>query len=235
MADVASTRRRPISKRASSRCWAPSARRRPTSTPPSRRSSPTCARAATPRSSIIRSDSTGSISRDSASPFRQRRSTPPSTACDPSARRRARIRPRARARLSPAPEAGRHVAFVDALGVELGWRWRADRRGRALRARRRGELSLLGADERRRRPRSPAARASSMVVPTPERQGQSAGAGRRAASPASTKSTASAARRRSPRSPMARRRSRRSPRSSAPATPMSPPPSGGCSAWSAST
>ena len=40
------------------------------------------------------------------------------------------------------------VAFVDALGVELGWRWRADRLGRPLCSRRRGELSLLGDHER---------------------------------------------------------------------------------------
>ena len=39
--------------------------------------------------------------------------------------------------------------FTDALGVELGWRWTRDRRGRALCARRHRGLSVLGADERR--------------------------------------------------------------------------------------
>ena len=47
-----------------------------------------------------------------------------------------------------------------------------------------------------------------MVVPTPRRRDQPAGAGRRASLPASTKSTGSAARRRSPRLPTAPRRSR---------------------------
>ena len=74
-----------------------------------------------------------------------------------------------------------------------------------------------------------------MVVPTPRRRAQPAGAGRRAPRRRRRDLPRSAARRRSRRWPMARRRSRRSPRSSGPATPMSPPPSAGCSARSAST
>ena len=109
-----------------------------------------------------------------------------------------------------------------------------DRGGRPLCARRHRGLSVLGADEcgagqgRRR-----AARGDGGAVAG--RQAQSAGAGGGAISAASPKSIASAARRRWRRWPMARRRSRRWPRSSAPATPMSPPPSGRCSARSAST
>ena len=45
-------------------------------------------------------------------------------------------------------QAPRDESFTDALGVKLGWRWTADLGGRALRAGGRGELSLLGADER---------------------------------------------------------------------------------------
>src|SRR6478735_6612492 len=71
--------------------------------------------------------------------------------------------------------------FTDALGVELGWRWR------------------------------------------------------QRVSAASPRSIASAARRPWRRSPMAPRRLRQWQRSSAPVTPMSPPPSGRCSARSAST
>ncbi len=67
------------------------------------------------------------------------------------------------------------------------------------------------------------------------RRDQSAGAGRGRARRRVARSTGSAARRRSRRSPTAPRRSRRSPRSSGPATPMSRPPSGRCSARSAST
>ena len=101
----------------------------------------------------------------------------------------------------------RTTATRDALGVELGSRWTAMRIGRDLRAGRHGELSLLGADERRagegRRRRA-------------DRDGdarrRTAGSTRwcspRRGLPASTRSTGSAARRRSPRSPMAPRRSR---------------------------
>ena len=38
--------------------------------------------------------------------------------------------------------------YTDASGVKLGWRYRPDQRGRPLRARRHGGLSVLGADER---------------------------------------------------------------------------------------
>ncbi len=74
------------------------------------------------------------------------------------------------------------VSFVDHLGVQLGWRWRRDRRGRPLRARRRGELSVLGdherrAGERRRLPPHRHGRADA------RRQAQSAGARRGARSP----------------------------------------------------
>ena len=74
-----------------------------------------------------------------------------------------------------------------------------------------------------------------MVVPTPGRRAQSAGARRRASRRGRRGCSPSAARRRWPRSPTARRRFPQSTRSAVPATPTSPRPSGACSARSAST
>ena len=145
----------------------------------------------------------------------------------------AEIRPRPHRDLSPPPAAEGRTLHRRArrrarLALERG------RGGRALCSRRHRGLSVVGADERgagegrgRRAARDGGAvarTASSIRWCWPRRS-----------SAASARSTASAARRRSPRSPMAPRPSRRSPRSSGPATPMSPPPSGWCSARSAST
>ena len=106
--------------------------------------------------------------------------------------------------------------------------------GRALRARRHRGLSVLGADEcgAGQRCRRAAGRHGGAVA---GRQAQPAGAGCGTVSAACPRSIASAARRRWRRWPTARRRSRRWRKSSAPAMPMSPPPSGRCSARSAST
>src|ERR1700694_514393 len=94
--------------------------------------------------------------------------------------------------------------FVDALGVELSWRWTA--------------IEAVGLYV----PGGTAAYPSSVLmnaVPA-----KVAGVPRQNL-PASTRSFGSAARRRLRRLPMGRRRSRRSPRWSAPATPMWPRPS----------
>ena len=154
-------------------------------------------------------------------------------ACDARHDRRAEIRPRPHRGLSPPA-----IAEGRALHRRARRRTRLalerDRSGRALCSRRHRRLSVLGADERgagqgrRRRPRGDGGAVA-------RRQAQSAGAGGGRSSAACPRSTASAARRRWRRSPMAPRPSRRWPRSSAPATPMSPPPSGWCSARSAST
>ena len=78
----------------------------------------------------------------------------------------------------------------------------ADRRGRPLCARRRGELSVLGHDERRAGEGRGLPRASRWSCRR-RTAGSIRWCWRRRASPASTRSTASAARRRSPRSPTA--------------------------------
>ena len=124
--------------------------------------------------------------------------------------------------------------FTDALGVELGWRWSAiDAVGLYVPG---GTAAYPSSVLMNAVPAKVAGVARVvMVVPSPERQAQSAGAGGGIVSAASPRSIASAARRRWRHWPMAPRPSRRSQRSSAPATPMSPPPSGWCSARSAST
>ena len=148
--------------------------------------------------------STGSTCRARACASRRPRSTrrsPPAIA-----RGAGGARARARAHRSPTTAAR---SPADARSpTQLGRRARLalarDRRGRPLRARRHGELSVLGADERRAGARSPAA-AHRHGRADARRRAQSAGARRGASSPASTKSTASAAPRRSPRSPTAPR------------------------------
>ena len=142
-------------------------------------------------------------------------------------------RPRAGARLSPPP-APRRRFVRRPLGRPARLALARDRRGRPLRARRHGELSIVGDHERRAGGgrRLPAPRHGRADA---RRQAQSLGARRGQDRGGRAKSTASAAPRRSPRSPTEPRASRRSSRSSAPATPMSRRPSGGCSASSAST
>ena len=102
----------------------PSANRRSTSTRRWLRSSPTCARAATPRWSNARCASIGSISTRSGFRIAAREIDAAVAACDPAALKalefaHERILAYHR-RQSPSD-----VSFVDALGVELGWRWSA--------------------------------------------------------------------------------------------------------------
>ena len=123
--------------------------------------------------------------------------------------------------------------FTDALGVELGWRWSAiDAVGLYVPG---GTAAYPSSVLMNAVPARVAGVARVvMVVPSPDgKLNPLVLAAARSA--ACQKSIASAARRRWRRWPMAPRPSRRSQKSSAPATPMSPPPSGRCSARSAST
>ena len=108
------------------------------------------------------------------------------------------------------------------------------RLGRALRARRHGQLSVLRPDERRPGQGRRRRRASSWSC---RRRAASSirSSSRPPGSPESTRSTGSAARRPSRRSPTAPPPSRRWPRSSDRATPMWRRPSGASSGRSAST
>jgi hypothetical protein len=152
--------------------------------------------------------------------------------CDAKSAGRARHGGEAHRELSPPPIAERRILHRR-TGADAGLALDAARQRGALCARRHGELSEFGADERgagarRRR------RAHRHGDAGERRQDQSADA-RRGKRAGVMRSIASAARRRLRRSPTAPRRSRRSTRSSAPATPMSRPPSAKCSARSAST
>ena len=91
--------------------------------------------------------------------FPQRRSTRRSALASEQALDALRVRARAHRRLSRT-QTPKDEMFTDALGVETRLALARDRIGRALRAGRRGELSLLRADERRAGAKSPAARAS---------------------------------------------------------------------------
>ena len=122
-------------------------------------------------------------------------------ACDRQGDRGARIRQRARARLSPSPGAA-GCRLHRRARRRTGWRWRPiEAVGLYVPG---GAASYPSSVLMNAAPAKVAGCPRvAMVVPTPDGQGQSARARRRARSPASTKSTASAARRRSLRSPMA--------------------------------
>ena len=179
----------------------------------SRRSSPTCARAATRRCSSTRAASTASTPRRwRRSRSAQRRAARrASTRSAAGAARRARSRGAARARLPRAPArrpAADSWSYRDADGTPARPEGHAARPRRHLRAGRQGGLSVERADERdagaggrRRRDRhgrahAAAASATPLVLAAAAR-------GRRR-----PRCSRSAARRRSARSPTARRRSR---------------------------
>ena len=99
------------------------------------------------------------------------------------------------------------LRFTDPLGVELGWRWSAIQAVGLYVPGGTGELSLLGADERR------AGQGGRLRAPRHGRARRRTGGSTRwcwppPTSPASMKSIASAGRRRSPPWPMGRKRSR---------------------------